>query len=92
MQVADCPEGFGAQVMLDLAGVFAGDILGDSDLGEEVGEHLVAGVDAVCNLHSGCREGNHAVALHDDVSVLAEALRGIGDARLGDSQKLGDVD
>ena len=92
VEAAYRPEGLGAQIVLDLAGILAGDVRRNAELDEEVRKDLVPGVDLLGDLHSGGGEGDKSVVVHGDVAVLAESLGRVADGWLCNAEKIGDVD
>ena len=85
-------EGLLADDMFDAAGVLCGGMLADAKGDKVAGQQLVALESALGNGSSGIGQVQVAVVIHDDKAVLTELLHSVADARLGESQLVGDVD
>ena len=80
-----------ADVVLYLAGILAGDILGYAQPDKKLGKLPVTGIHAFGNFKPGLGQGDEPVAAHGDVAVFPQPLGGVAHAGLGDPHMLGNV-
>ena len=78
--------------MLQLARIALRRLLVDAQRHEKAGQRVVPVQHTGGNGHALLRQGNEAVLVHGDVTVLPQPLGGVGDAGLCDPQLVGNVD
>ena len=81
-----------AQVVLDLAGVFGGNIRVNAQCHKKSGQLAVAAIDALCDLHTGLLQLDKTVRVHRNIPVLTQIFHRHTDTRLGESHRNGYVD
>ena len=80
-----------AEDMLCLAGVLGGGLLVHAQLHKEVGQQLVAAVNALSDLLPGLQQGQVAFAVHRDIAVLPQLFHGDAHAGFGKAQLIDNV-
>ena len=85
-------EGLIAQVVLDPAGVLAGDILIDAEPDKKLRQQPVPLIYPPGYLHARAGQSDVRIIVHGDVAVFTQPLCCIADARLCNSELSGDID